>query len=116
MSNEPVTLDLVLEPADNRRLANLSGQFDENIRLIEERLAINVSNRGNAFYLKGPAAPIEQGAKVLSELYGAADGGEISREQVHLALRAAAIETRRAMIGRDSRMRSSSSASSAADA
>ena len=92
MSNEPVTLDLVLEPADNRRLANLSGQFDENIRLIEERLAINVSNRGNAFYLKGPAAPIEQGAKVLSELYGAADGGEISREQVHLALRAAAIE------------------------
>ena len=92
MSNDLATLDLVLEPADNRRLANLSGQFDENLRLIEKRLAINVSNRGNAFYLKGPAAPIEQGAKVLNELYGAADGGEISREQVHLALRAAAIE------------------------
>jgi phosphate starvation-inducible PhoH-like protein len=31
---------IVLEPADNIRLANLCGQFDEHLRQIERRLDI----------------------------------------------------------------------------
>ena len=30
-------IEMALEPADNERLANLCGQFDENLRLLERR-------------------------------------------------------------------------------
>jgi phosphate starvation-inducible PhoH-like protein len=92
VSGQSVTLDLVLEPADNARLANLCGQFDENLRQIERRLAVTIGNRGNAFHLKGDASGVDSAARVLSELYGAAEGGAVSREQVHVALQGAVVE------------------------
>ena len=38
-----------LEPFEARRFANLCGQFDEHLRLIEQRLAVEIRNRGNQF-------------------------------------------------------------------
>ncbi|MEM7806300.1 MAG: phosphate starvation-inducible protein PhoH, partial [Pseudomonadota bacterium] len=49
MTDTTVSRDLVLEPEDNARLANLSGQFDEHLRQIERRLDIEIANRGNHF-------------------------------------------------------------------
>ena len=92
MGSDSVTLDLVLEPADNARLANLCGQFDENLRQIESRLAVTIGNRGNAFHLRGEAGGVDSAAQVLNELYGAAEIGAVSREQVHVALQGAAVE------------------------
>jgi len=36
---------LTLEPADNRRLAALCGQFDNNLHYIERHLGVEISNR-----------------------------------------------------------------------
>ncbi|MET0053615.1 MAG: phosphate starvation-inducible protein PhoH, partial [Candidatus Thiodiazotropha sp. 6PLUC10] len=53
MAEHPQSLDLALEPADNSRLANVCGQLDEHLRLIERRLGIEINNRGNHFRLIG---------------------------------------------------------------
>ena len=46
-------LEFRLSPADNDRLANLCGQFDEHLKQIESRLSVEVSNRGELFRLSG---------------------------------------------------------------
>ncbi len=38
MSDNPDTVDLVLTPENNERLASLCGQLDEHLRQIERRL------------------------------------------------------------------------------
>jgi len=45
--------DIILEPVDNQRLANLCGQFDEHLRQIERRMGVEVNNRGNTFRVIG---------------------------------------------------------------
>ena len=47
MSTVTETQEVLLEPVDNRMLANLCGQFDEHLRQIERRLGVHISNRGN---------------------------------------------------------------------
>jgi phosphate starvation-inducible PhoH-like protein len=84
--NDIVALDLILEPADNERLANLCGQFDENLRQVEERLGVRVGNRGNRFHLSGTAADVEKAARVISSLYELAAEEFISPDRVHIAL------------------------------
>ena len=38
-----------LEPSDNARLANLCGPLDENLRLLESRLDVQIRRRGDSF-------------------------------------------------------------------
>ena len=84
--NDIVALDLILEPADNERLANLCGQFDENLREVEERIRVRVGNGGNRFHLSGTAADVEKDARVISSLYELAAEEFISPDRVHIAL------------------------------
>ncbi len=60
---------LVLTPADSRRLANLCGQFDANIKSIEGHFSVRVSNRGNLFYIEGNQATVREVESVLRALY-----------------------------------------------
>ncbi len=64
-------VEFSLEPADNVRLANLCGRLDENLRLIETRLGVEVANRGNRFRIVGPSAPTESAGRLLRALYEA---------------------------------------------
>jgi phosphate starvation-inducible PhoH-like protein len=79
-------IDLDLEPEDNVRLANLCGQFDQHLRLIERRLGIEIANRGMSFRLIGERQAAEAGARVLNDLYTAAADEVLSPERVHLQL------------------------------
>ena len=79
-------LDLVLEPDDGQRLANLNGPFDAHLRQIELRLGIEIRNRGNRFRLVGPEADINRGEEVLRALFTQAADAPVSAEHVHLAL------------------------------
>ena len=66
VSEHPDSTELLLEPEDNERLRNLSGQLDEHLRQIERRLGIEISNRGNFFRLYGDvfrALPLSLNAK-----------------------------------------------------
>ena len=79
-------LDLVLEPDDSQRLANLNGPFDAHLRQIELRLGIEIRARGNRFRLIGPEADIARGEDVLRALFAQAADAPLSAEHVHLAL------------------------------
>jgi phosphate starvation-inducible PhoH-like protein len=87
----PATADFLLEPADNARLANLCGQFDENLRQLEQRLGIEINNRGNQFRVIGPREVVQAAERVLKELYAATAKERISRESVHMSLSQSAL-------------------------
>jgi phosphate starvation-inducible PhoH-like protein len=74
-----------LAPADNERLANLCGPLDANLRLIEQRLGVELRRRGNAFVALGAGAGSAEA--LLRELFGLARTEDIAPETVHLALR-----------------------------
>jgi phosphate starvation-inducible protein PhoH and related proteins len=73
-----------LDPPDNLRLANLCGPLDENLRLLENRLAVEIRRRGGNFRVRGTRA--EQAEDTLRELFEVADEEEVTPERVHLAL------------------------------
>jgi phosphate starvation-inducible PhoH-like protein len=80
------TLSVVLAPNEPRRLAALSGQFDEHLRHIERQLGIQVKNRGNHFELSGPDDAIERGRRVLEDLFALTAAEDVDPERVHMAL------------------------------
>ncbi len=87
MSDSVQAFDITLTPVDNRRLANLCGRFDENLRQIEHRLGIEIANRGNVFQLTGTLKTIRIGGQVLKSLYLETQKGiEITPTLIHLYL------------------------------
>ncbi|RFA30263.1 phosphate starvation-inducible protein PhoH [Alkalilimnicola ehrlichii] len=95
MSEHPDSIDFTLEPADNQRLARLSGQLDENLRQLERRLGVEISNRGHRFRVIGASTAIQQAQHLLEELYQVAGKGDLSPDRVHLHLQESALEQRR---------------------
>jgi phosphate starvation-inducible PhoH-like protein len=93
MSSHPQSSDLVLEPADNQRLASLCGQFDEHIKQIERGLGVEISNRGNVFRITGPAAPAQAARRLLQQLYDETAKTPPTPARVHLLLQSADAET-----------------------
>ena len=86
--NQPSASTLTLEPNDARRLAALCGQFDENIRLIEQRLDVDIRSRDNFFAAYGDLAAANQATAVIYNLYQqTAHYAELSAAEVHLNLR-----------------------------
>jgi phosphate starvation-inducible PhoH-like protein len=81
-----ISRDVVLEPADNNRLANLCGQFDEHLRQIERRLDVEIASRGNRFRVTGQPGAAEVGGDVLSKLFEMTDQESLDPERVHLLL------------------------------
>ena len=78
-------LKFTVEPYDNDRLANMCGQFDSNIRMIEERLDVKIHYRGSNFSVAGAESVVDAAKTVVLRLY--ADAGDaISPDMVHLSL------------------------------
>lgn len=92
MNTPAHSLDITLEPADNQRLANLCGQFDEHLRLIERRMGVEINNRGNNFRIIGIKKPVEETEEILRELYIETDKNTLSPEVVTLHLHDAGLE------------------------
>ncbi len=99
---EVKSLQLVLEPVDNVRLANLCGQFDEHLRLIEKRLAVQIANRGNQFKLSGKQEDMDAAVVVLEALYAETESAVLDPQHVHLFLQQSGIEAEiRAKVSKD---------------
>lgn len=79
-------LHVTLEPNDPMRLARLSGQQDEHIKQIEQRLDVTIRNRGNAFQVAGANAQVRLAARVLEQLYRETGSEDITPDTVHLFL------------------------------
>jgi len=80
------SLDITLDPADNQRLANLCGQFDEHLRLIERRMGVEINNRGNTFRIIGKKKSTEETEEILRELYLETDKNALTPETINLHL------------------------------
>ena len=82
-----IQCDFTLDPADTERLANLAGPFDAHLRMIELRLGVEISNRGNIFRVEGrDADSVARAERVLRVLY--AEGAEETFDEhaIHLRL------------------------------
>jgi phosphate starvation-inducible PhoH-like protein len=73
-------------PADNSRLANLCGQFDEHLRQIERRLDVEIASRGNRFRVTGNPGAAKIGSDVLRSLFNMTDHERLDPERVHVCL------------------------------
>ncbi|MCX8048886.1 MAG: PhoH family protein [Methylohalobius sp.] len=91
MADESTTLQITLEPADNQRLANLCGQYDENLRQIERRLGVEIANRGNCFKIVGSSHPVEAASRVIQDLFEVSSSEVITPHHVHLSLQSSSI-------------------------
>jgi phosphate starvation-inducible PhoH-like protein len=81
-----ISRDVVFEAADNARLANLCGQFDEHLRQIERRLGVEIASRGNRFRVTGTPGAAEIGTDVLESLFELAGDERLDAERVHMLL------------------------------
>ncbi len=95
MSSHAGAVDFTLAPADNERLANLCGQFDENLRQVEKRLGVEIENRGHRFRIIGQDAAAQVAGDVIRTLYDHTAREIIGAENVHLQLRSAEAEASR---------------------
>ncbi len=108
-SSTETALTLELEPADNARLANLCGQLDEHLRMIEKRLGLSIAARGNLFSIEGEVDAVHAARRLLRKLYRQSEQEILTPVAVNLQLQQAgldeddmaaevAIQTRRGMI------------------
>jgi phosphate starvation-inducible protein PhoH and related proteins len=103
---KPKTLDLLLEPVDNERLANLCGALDENLRQIETAYDVAIARRGEHFRLAGHLAHTQRAAQALRHFYDVATAGfsidDIQLGLVELANRSQAAQPAPALLTRKS--------------
>lgn len=79
-------LELILKPEDNQRLANLFGQLDEHLRLIETRLNVKISCVGARVSIYGISDACHKARDAIKQLYADTRGTRITLEHVHLTL------------------------------
>ena len=91
-----------LEPNNARRLANLCGQYNQHLRQIEDRLDIEIRNRGNLFVLSGNDSAARAGAGVLEHLYEETEvDNNLTPDKIHLVLQQSGVEDMLANPGDD---------------
>ncbi len=82
---KPKPVEITFSPVDNRRLANLCGALDENLKQIENVLDVVIARRGEHFSLRGQANQTQLAAQALKNLYNQSYH-HLSVEQVQLGL------------------------------
>lgn len=81
------SLAFQLEPQEQRRLAELCGQMQQHITLIESQLKVEIANRGHLFQISGDEGRVRQARFVIEQLYQKTGADVLNQDDVHLALR-----------------------------
>jgi phosphate starvation-inducible PhoH-like protein len=77
--------EIIIAPFDNRRLFNICGKFDENLRQLEKRLEVQIYNRSSAFKVVGEKDNVLAAINILKNLFAQANAGlEITHARIHL--------------------------------
>lgn len=84
--NKDINNDINFEllPEDNRRLANLCGQFNEHLKQVEIYFDVEIDCRSNVFHLKGTAHNLQAAQSLLKTLYVAAEDEILTPSRVQL--------------------------------
>ncbi|WP_237152688.1 PhoH family protein [Oryzibacter oryziterrae] len=81
---------VVLVFDDNRLIGHLYGQFDQNLALIEQKLGVDATARGNQVTIRGPHEACARARDVLNALYERLQTGqELTGADVEGAIRMA---------------------------
>ncbi|WP_431064589.1 PhoH family protein [Methylotuvimicrobium sp.] len=88
MSSQEITL----LPADNSRLSNFCGQFDCHLRQIEQRMLVEIANRGNHFKVSGEEQAVKAACAVMHKLFDSTELELLTPEQVHLSMQDSSID------------------------
>jgi phosphate starvation-inducible PhoH-like protein len=73
-----------LEPQDNKRLANLCGEHDRNLRQIEKYFKVEISNRGHEFNITGENESVQKAQHAILQLFNTEK--HITPEQINLVI------------------------------
>ena len=82
---KPKPLEYVIDTDDNRRLANLCGSLDENLRQIEKAYATKISRRSNQFSIEGSPVQVRETQRAL-ELFESRASQPLSLDDIQLGL------------------------------
>jgi len=89
--NLGAVFDIRLEPADNERLANVCGPFDQHLKQLERRLGVDIVSRGNSFQISGAPDVARAAGEILRRMYIETEAETLTAERVHLYLHEAGI-------------------------
>jgi len=81
-----------LDSFEAARFANLCGQYDEHLRLIEQRLNITIRNRAEQFELLGPREQTRAAEQLLRRLYRETKHTDLTPDTVHLFLQESSMQ------------------------
>ena len=86
-----ISQEICLLPADNERLSNFCGYTNVNLRQIENRLNVDIANRGNQFKVTGLDESVKAACAVMQKLFESTESEELTAELIHLAMQDASI-------------------------
>ena len=92
MNTSTDTHRFTLDAFEAARFANLCGQYDEHLRLIEQRLNITIRNRGEQFELLGPREQTRAAEQLLRRLYRETKQNDLTPDTVHLFLQESSMQ------------------------
>ncbi|QTR51818.1 PhoH family protein [Candidatus Thiothrix anitrata] len=84
---------------------NLCGQFDQHLRQLENRLGVEINNRGNLFQVTGTPVSVQLSINLLHDLYRETIHSVLSPESLHLFLQEANLDKVAANSSDDVRIR-----------
>lgn len=73
-------------PDNNERLANLCGNLNAHLQLIEKHFAVEIANRGTKFKITGEASAESEAKTLLEHLYDSTAEEFLNEEIIRLAL------------------------------
>ena len=93
--------EITLAPADNHRLANLCGPFDQHIRQVEKRLSVSIGSRGAVFQVSGEANAARTASALLTQLYTLTTEESLTPARVHLFMQESGLQENASDSGRE---------------
>lgn len=80
-------IKLELTPEDNDRLNNLCGEHNRNLEQIEKYLNVEISNRGNIFFISGEENRIIKAKHIIIDLFKLTyNNKNLTSEKIHILL------------------------------
>jgi len=92
LSDSNISQEFTLLPEDNHRLSVFCGQFDTHLRQIEQRLKVEIANRGNRFKVTGFTDSVKAACAVMQNLFDATKDGSLTAEDVHLSMQDSSVD------------------------
>ena len=74
-------VERIIELSDLSEAANVFGEYDRNIRILEDRLDVKITNRNNEIRISGFESKADSAFDIMKKLMTISEGGDIVSEQ-----------------------------------